>query len=98
MKSLWVCAQSHDRDGNVLLAPNTVAVLETELVDSVNVIAQEADDPLEGTNVSVAVNLFLKVRYDGVLPLVRFLKCAFETGCLRPDVAAKVDIVVDFSF
>ena len=73
-------------------------MLETELVDSVNVIAQEADDPLEGTNVSVAVNLFLKVRYDGVLPLVRFLKSAFETGRLRPDVAAKVDIVVDFSF
>lgn len=72
-------------------------MLESELVDRVNVITQKTYDPLEWTNVGVSVNCFLEVWYDRVLPLVRFLKCMLETGRFRPNIAAEIDIVVNFS-
>ena len=65
--------EGHDRDGHVLLAGESFTVFHTELADAVDIVAEKADDPFEWAIVHPIVDLLLKVRHLGVLPLIRKL-------------------------
>ena len=57
-------------------------MIQTELVDAVDVAAEQADDPLVRADVDLPVDLGLVVLHERVLPLVGFLERALQTNRL----------------
>ena len=57
-------------------------MIQTELVDTVDVAAEKADDPLVWADVDLPVDLGLVVLHERVLPLVGFLERALQTNRL----------------
>ena len=57
-------------------------MIQTELVDAVDVAAEQADDPFVRADVDLPVDLGLIVLHERVLPLVCFLERALQTNRL----------------
>ena len=69
--------QGHHRDGDVLAAFKRYLVLQRELIDGVDIVAEEADDPLERANVRLAIDGFLIVLNKSILPVEGLLQSTF---------------------
>ena len=69
--------QGHHRDGNVLAALEISLVLQCKLIDGVDIVAKEADDPLERANVRLAIDGFLIVLNKSILPVEGLLQSTF---------------------
>ena len=69
MVLLSLLRQGHHRDGDVLAAFKRYLVLQRELIDGVDIVAEEADDPLERADVRLAVDGFLIVLNNCILPV-----------------------------
>ena len=89
--------ERHDRDRYVRLSHKSVFVIHAELVDAVNVVAEQADDPLVRAIVDFVVNSDLIILNNVVLPLICLFKSTFQSDRLWSLTSTRCKDIVDLT-
>ena len=72
-------------------------MVEPELIDSIAVVTEEADDPLVRTNILTSIDHLCVVSNKCVLPFVGLLKGSFKSYHLARVSSARAEDVLDFT-